>query len=131
MTVCFKPSDVSLYDSFPPLAGTLGKTEAELAATLLVRASQVHGDVWQDIHVRMLGEVIRADLGAKREPLHSMNRNPFCRPDVWQLVKLGCAEWVGEPGKVLRFTEKGLDGLYKAVGRSRPESLADGCVSGP
>jgi hypothetical protein len=116
--VDFKPSDVNLCSSFPPLVGTMGRTEAECAAALLVRACQVLGDAWQDVETRTLGEVIKADLEAKREPVHSMNRNPFCRPDAYDLVKRGCAEWVGEPGKVLRFTPQGLDGLRKVASSS-------------
>jgi hypothetical protein len=120
--VDFKPTDVNLCDSFPPLVGTMGRTEAELAAALLVRACQVLGDAWQDVEVRALGAVIRDDLAAKREPFHSMNRNPFCRPDAYDLVQRGCAEWVGEPGQVLRFTPKGFDGLRKVVERSSQPS---------
>jgi hypothetical protein len=115
MSSDFKPSDVDMCSSFPPLVGTMGSSEAECAAALVVRACQVQGDAWQDIDVHTLRGVIRADLEAKRNPVHSMNRNPFCRPDACDLVKLGCAEWVGEPGKVLRFTQRGLDGLRKVA----------------
>ena len=122
--VDFKPSDVNLCDSFPPLVGTMGRTEAELVAALLVRACQVHGDTWQDVAPSALGEVIRQDLEASREPFHSMNRDPFCRPDAHDLVRLGCAEWVGDPGGTLRFTQKGLDGLRKVVERSAARAAA-------
>lgn len=118
MTVNFKPSDVNLCDSFSPLCNTMGHTEAELAAMLLVRACQECGDAWQDIDARMLGAVIKADVAARREPLYGMNHNPFCRPDMYDLVRRGCAEWVGELGTVLRFTQKGFDGLRKVVERS-------------
>ena len=125
----FKPSDVNLCDSFPPLVGTMGRTEAEIAAALLVRACQVRGDAWQDVDVRTLGEVIKADLEAEREPLHSMNGNPFCRPDAYDLVELCCAEWV-EPGKALRFTQKGLDSLRKVVERSSMYATGGGQRAG-
>lgn len=103
-----KPSEVDLCASFPPLVGTMGRTEVEIAAALLVRACQVGGDAWQDVSTATLAEVITADLAAKREPFTSINRNPFCRPDVHDLVKRGFAEWVGEPGGALRFTQRGV-----------------------
>lgn len=109
----FRPSDVDLRRSFPPLVGTMGHAEAEFAATLIVRVCQVRGDAWQDVGIDAIGEVITADLGAEREPLHSMNRNPFCGANPHDLVKRGCAEWVGEPGGTLRFTQKGFAGLRR------------------
>jgi hypothetical protein len=123
----FKPSDVNLCASFPPLVGTMGRTEAEIAAALLVRACQVRGDTWQDVDVRTLAEVIGRDIIDKRDPIHAMDRNPFCRPDGYALVATGCADWVGEPGAVLRFTAKGFDGLRKVVARS-PVQAADATV---
>jgi hypothetical protein len=120
VTVDFKPSDVSLCASFPPLVATMGHTEAELAAAMLVRTCQVRGDAWQDVDTRMLGEVITEDLRTKHEPFHSMNGNPFCRPDAFDLVERGCAEWVGEPGWVLRFTQRGLEMLRKHVRPAAP-----------
>ena len=113
----FKPSDVNLCASFPPLVATMGRTEAEIAAALLVRVCQVNGDTWQDIDVVLLSTVIKSDLEAKREPFASLNRNPFCRPDVHDLVKRGFAEWVGDPGQTLRFTQQGLD-VLAAKGRA-------------
>jgi len=47
-----------------------------------------------------------------------MSHNPFCRPDAYDLVRRGCAEWIGEPGTTLRFTAKGFAGLRKVVERS-------------
>lgn len=130
LVVDFKPSDVNLCSSFPPLVGTMGRTEAELAAALLVRVCQVRGDAWQDISAVAIGEVIREDLQAGREPFASMNRNPFCRPDVYDLVKRGCAEWVGEPGRVLRFTQRGLDALRRVVEQSDGRCARDGAGHG-
>lgn len=118
MPVTFKPSDVDLLGSFPPLCATMGRTERELAAALLVRGCQARGDEWKAVPLRMLGEVIGEDLDAKREPLHSINRNPFCRPDMHDCVAKGFATWVGEPGTPeygVEFTEKGLEALRRWV----------------
>jgi hypothetical protein len=112
-----KPTDIDLCRSFTPLVGVFGHTEAELAASLLVRACQVQGDQWQDVDCRALGAVIKADLEIQREPFHSMNGNPFCRPDVHDLVKRGFAEWV-DPLRVVRFTQAGLAALQKFAERS-------------
>lgn len=125
-TVDFKPSDVSLLDSMPPLVDTMGRAEAEAAAALIVRTCQARGDAWQDVGPRAIGEVIRADLEAKREPFHSLNHNPFFRPDPSSLVKCGCAEWVGQPGGAVRFTAKGFEGLRRVVERGRHRSTGKG-----
>ncbi len=111
--VDFKPSDVILVGI--PLTGTMGRAEAEAMATLLVRTCQVQGNAWQNVEPRAIGEVIQADLAAEREPLHSLNRNPFFRPDPHELVRRGFAEWAGGEGKSLRFTPAGLERLRKWV----------------
>lgn len=116
--VDFKPSDVQLVGV--PLVDTMGRVEAEAMATLLVRACQARGDAWQDVTIAMLGEVIRGDVEAQREPLASLNRNPFFRPDPHELVRRGFAEWAGEGpsgGGALRFTQAGLERLRKWVRR--------------
>lgn len=113
--VNFKPSDVDLRSSYPPLVGSMGSTEAEIAAAMIVRTCQVNGDAWQDVPAPMIGKVIKNDIAAMIEPFHSLNGNPFCRPSIQRLVDSGCAEWVGEPGRVIRFTRKGLEGLEKHV----------------
>src|SRR3954471_7351128 len=83
----FKPSAVDLGGSFPPLAGTMGKSELEAAATLLVRACQAKGDRWQPLTPDDLAAVMKDDVAAKREPLASLIGNPFWRPDPFGLVK--------------------------------------------
>lgn len=121
MEACdFKPSEIDLLGSFPPLCGTMKKTEAEMAAAILVRGCQVHGDRWDAIPLRMLGAVIGDDLDAKREPFSSMNRNPFCRPDMHACVAGGFAEWEGESGTPeygVRFTAAGLYALRRWLRR--------------
>jgi len=107
----FRPSDVVL--GTPPLVDTMGRAEAELAAALIVRACQVRGDAWQAVSPDAIVKVIQEDVAAGREPVTSMNRNPFWRPDAHDLVKRGGAEWVGAEGVVLRLTPKGLASLKK------------------
>jgi hypothetical protein len=97
----------------------MGRTEAEVAAALIVRVCQANGDVWQDVVPAMIGAVAAADISAGNEPISSMSKNPFCKPDFHDLVARGCAEWVGQsagdPGKSLRITPRGFDGLRKFV----------------
>jgi len=91
-----KPSEVVLR--VPPLHGIFGKAEAEWVAALIVRACQLQGDEWKAVTAADIGAAMRADIAAKTEPLASLTRNPFFRPDVWQLIERGFARWVGEPG---------------------------------
>ncbi len=104
-----KPSDVIL--TTPPLIGTMGRSEREHAAALLVRCCQVNGDEWQAVSPKMIGDVIESDIEAKTEPVSSWNRNPFFRPDFPDLAKHGFA--VMGDDRALSFTEKGLKALVR------------------
>lgn len=106
----FKPSQVFLGQL---LVASFGRAEREAAALLFVRACQVNGDEWQALTPRTVGEAIRADLDAGREPLASLNRNPFFRPDFWSLVAEGFARWTGDAGGPLELTGKGLEALRR------------------
>jgi hypothetical protein len=86
-----KPSEIRFDTSFPPLVGTLGRTEREAAASLLILACQHHGDVWQPITVKQIGEALRAAVEAGRQPFTALNSNPFWRPDFHDLVAQGFA----------------------------------------
>lgn len=110
----FKPYDVNMRASYPPLVGTMGRIPAEVAAALIVRACQANGNVWQDVDLAMIGEVAAADIAAGHEPLTTMSKNPLLllRPDFNDLVARGRAEWVGG---LLRITPFGFDGLRKFV----------------
>jgi len=117
MTTTFKPSDIRL--ALPvPLCGTMGKAEAEFAATLLVRACVRHGDAFDSILPAQMGDTIGADLEEQVDPLWSLRNNPFFRPNFDELVKRGFAEYVGEDGgrkRPLRFTASGLEVLRRWV----------------
>ncbi len=104
-----KPSDVVL--TTPPLTGTMGRSEREHAAALLVRCCQVNGDEWQAVSLKMLSDVIESDIEAKTEPVSSWNRNPFINPDFCDLATQGFA--VTGDDKGLAFTEKGLEALVR------------------
>lgn len=111
--VTFKPSDVDLLGSFPPLAGTMGKSEAELAAAIMVLASR-EADEWRALTLPDLGAALGEALDAGVEPFASLNRNPFARPDVRELVARGFAAWSDEP-KAITFTDQGLEALRRYV----------------
>ncbi len=104
-----KPSDVIL--TTPPLTGTMGRSEREHAAGLLVRCCQVNGDEWAAFTPQELGKAIEADLNADVEPLASWNRNPFINPDFHDLAKCGFA--IIDDNNGIAFTEKGLEALAR------------------
>jgi hypothetical protein len=118
----FKPSQVFL-NTVPPLTATMGRSEREHAAALLVRTCQVKGDAWQPVTPAMLGEVLRADLGAQVEPWNSLNRNPFFRPDFHDLVAAGFARWGDDTVKgPLELTELGIESLRRWVRATQEEA---------
>jgi len=107
-----KPSQIVLR--VPPLTGTMKKTEREVAAALIVRACQVNGDEWKPVDPLELGLVITADINAGTEPLASLNRNPFCRPNFDLLADGTYARWTGEPRKsAIEFTPAGIEAMKR------------------
>lgn len=111
LSVGFAPSEVVLHAI--PLVGTLGRTEREMAAALIVRACQVNGDTWQPVTPKMIREMLERDAADGVEPMASLNRNPFARPNFWELVAEGYAS--GDPAKhePLALTEKALAKIRK------------------
>lgn len=107
----FRPSQVAL--SVPPLTGTMGRSEREHAATLLLRALVREGDTWQALAPPQIGLAIRADLEERVEPISALSRNPFFRPDIPDLVAAGFAEFDRE--RRISFTDKGLEALSRWV----------------
>ena len=106
----FKPSQV--YLGIPPLTATMGRSEREHAAAILVRVCQARGDIWQPVTPAMFGEVINDDLTAKTEPFYSLNQNPFFNPDFHDIVAKGFARWVETEGKgPLELTPTGIEAL--------------------
>lgn len=118
MKVMFKPSDISLTHSFPPLVDTMRKTEAENAAFLIIRTLVRNGDEWKPIGPKDIGLTIKLDLEEKCEPMTALSRNPFFRPDFRRLVADGFAQWLGNPNEKhcpIEFTEKGIEAFRSYV----------------
>lgn len=111
MTIDFKPSDVTL--GVPPLTATMGKTEIECAAALIVRTCQAQGDRWQPVSWKMARETLTSDLEAGRHPGAGWARNPFFRPDVAGLVAKGYA--TRGDGDDVELTAQGLEALRRWV----------------
>ncbi len=111
----FLPSQVQLV--VPPLAGTMGRAEVEFAAALIVRACQVLGDRWQPISWKQSVEAFKADRDAGRE-FGRLMENPVFRPDAYDLVKRGFAQWgstrSGE-GDTVELTDKGFECMRRWV----------------
>jgi hypothetical protein len=85
------PSQVRLHAG-NPLVDTLGKTELECAAGLIVQYCAASGDRWEPIDVGGMLEWIRGEAKSHgAEPGH-WSRNPFFRPDFQGLGTAGFAE---------------------------------------
>lgn len=110
----FRPSQVHL--AVPPLCGTMKHAEREFAAALIVRACQVLGDTWQPITIEQLSEVLKADKAASVEPVTSLFRNPFFRPNFWELADGAFGRWLGEAGaSAIELTADGVAALQRWV----------------
>lgn len=104
----FKPSQVSLYTPMP-FVGTFKRAEHEIAAAMIVRACQVHGDVWQGVTPAMILKMLEDDTTAGTNPMASLQTNPFARPDMWGLIDAGYAQDIGTPEqRLIVFTEQGF-----------------------
>lgn len=111
----FKPSQVVLI--VPPLVATMGRAESEHAAALLVFACATKDDTWGPIEPQEMSKIILTAIKEQREPWHSLNRNPFFKPDFYELVSKGFARWTAEEGKALAFTDDGIERLRPWVRR--------------
>lgn len=113
----FKPSQVDLDGSFPPLCDTFRKTEAEVCAAWLVRTCALDGDAWRPLTFVEVRDRMRADMDSKVDPWGALVLNPFARPDPHRLVGDGFAEWIGEEEteRQVQFTAAGFDALRKWV----------------
>ncbi len=107
-----KPSDI-IIDAMPPLTACFKKTESECAAALLVWYCQNHGDEWQTVTPKQLGEAM---MDMNSEPLKKWSRNPFFKPDLWRLSKDGFITPIDDSyNQPVAFTELGLEQLRKSL----------------
>jgi hypothetical protein len=113
----YKPSQVVLDVGATPLAGTMGRAEREQAATLIVRACQFHGDTWQPIVFSQIQRTMFADVETETKPLCHLVKNPFFKPNAYELVEHGFARWTEEPGGPIELTAKALEVMRKWVRR--------------
>ena len=106
----FKPSDVVLY--VPPLTGTMGRSEAEHAAAVIVRTCAATGDKWRAVEWSEVADVLKAEVEASREPFASLVQNPFFQPSVDDLCRLGFGSRVGT---AVGLNEAGIEALRRWV----------------
>lgn len=107
----FKPSDVHLDPV--PLTATMGRTEREQAAAVIVRACQVLGDRWQPITWKQVREALMRDFDDPRRPVGAVWVSfPGFRPDVRDLCAKGFATLDGDAAT---FTEAGFAKLRSYV----------------
>lgn len=113
-----KPSEVRMWNGVLPFVGSaFGHAETEFAAGLLVLACRFHGDQWQPLITRQLGEMMKKELEPEGQ-LHHLKNNPFARPDLRGLVRDGFAEFLGDPDcsdppTPIQFTAKGMAELER------------------
>ncbi len=127
----FLPSQILLRSPIP-LIGTMGRSEREAAAYLLVRTSQVRGDQWQYIPPRAIGEVMDSDRKAGIEPMVSLSINPFFFPDFHDLIDQQYAEYERRPSGYayregdpsMQFTTRGLRALRRWLRKPCPKCAA-------
>lgn len=106
-----KPSEIEM--SFPVFFNTFGRSEHEATVALFVTACTHHGDEFQALTPRQIGEALR--LALEHEPWKSWGRNPFFSPNIRDLVDAGFAEFLGDPEKgcPVRLTQETLTRLKK------------------
>lgn len=112
-----KPSDIDVF-GVPPLVGTMGKSEVELAAAILVRVLALNGDIWRAVSLQeaaAVETVERERLKGKEAGVPEFWTIPpfISSPDFHELVERGYASFDDQGGAPpdIAFTEKGLEAL--------------------
>lgn len=91
-----------------PLVATLGRSEREVAAAMIVLVLAQDGDTWRPVIPQETGAALKAALEL---PEYKCFRNPLLRPDFHDLVAKGFAKFLETPpvaGTAIEFTEAGL-----------------------
>lgn len=110
----FAPSQVRLVGL--PLTGTLGKSELEAAASMIVRALQVTGDTWRAVTLDEVLDAVRTDADNGTPPIGPLIGNPFWRPDFAGLVAAGFCSRSGHGSTAkLALTDAAIERLYPWV----------------
>lgn len=102
--VTFRPSDVVLSAYFP-LGGTLGRSELECAAALVIWTLRRNGNVWRRVWRDEMQACPQLDFLSGVEPMHSWGSNPFFHPDLRGLEARHFATFTGH---TLELTELAL-----------------------
>jgi hypothetical protein len=105
----FAPSHVMLTE-VNPLAGTMGRSEREVAAALLVRVCQLRG---RFAPVR-LAEVEDLIATGDAWTTHLLS-NPWQTPNFDELVERGFARVTEEEPLTIELTETGLDRIGRSI----------------
>lgn len=98
-----------------PLTDTLGRSEREVAAAILVIALAESGDTWGPISPRTTAITLKSVF---ERPEYSFLKNPFLRPDYADLVTKGFARWTmpdDGPKSPIEFTEIGIHAIQRAA----------------
>ena len=109
----FRPSQVSL-SGVPPLVGTMGKSEAEAAAAVLVAFLSANGDEWRPVSSHDVLCFLLPAIDDNKHPLAHMLENPFWNPEPNAIVDLGFGTWVRDDS--IELTPSGIETLRPFVG---------------
>ena len=113
------PSEIVLPEnSFGILTGTMGKSEREAAACVVIRYHHAHDlDDWEPVSMMMLADLLKEDQIVQR-----WAGNPFWRPDFFALQEAGfISGWVeGDPNSYALITPAFLDALKGSIWDRRP-----------
>jgi hypothetical protein len=134
----FKPSQVNPFArSYLPFVDAFRHSESEGFACMMICALVYHGDTWQPLSMKQIGEWLKHALhgpddvwtpppgwmppgwmqpgkGSGKNFWQTMNENPFFRPHPALLIKEGFARFSGD-SVTIEFTEQGMEQLAKWV----------------
>lgn len=104
-----KDQQMKLLTMMPPLAGTLGKVEVEIAAAIILYVLYISGREWTS-SVTEKDLVQTLDKYGGSVPLRWWVTNPFLRPSFAALIESGWAVKEETPdGHVLTLTPAALE----------------------